>query len=126
MKLGFYPRLAASGLRKNRRLFVPYLLTCTGMTAMFYILLFLALSDTLQGLTGAVTIQSIFSLGSQIIALFAAIFLFYTHSFLMRRRKKEFGLYHVLGMGKRNLSLILLWETLITAGSPSPSWRSWG
>ncbi len=115
MKLGFYPRLAASGLRKNRRLFVPYLLTCTGMTAMFYILLFLALSDTLQGLTGAVTIQSIFSLGSQIIALFAAIFLFYTHSFLMRRRKKEFGLYHVLGMGKRNLSLILLWETLITA-----------
>ena len=37
MKLGFYPRLALDGIRKNKRLYVPYLLTCVGMMMMFYI-----------------------------------------------------------------------------------------
>ena len=51
-----------------------------------------------------------------VIAVFALIFLFYTHSFLIRRREREFGLYNVLGMGKGNIARILLWETVITYG----------
>ena len=43
------------------------------------------------------------------------IFLFYTNSFLIKQRKKELGLYQVMGMDKKNLSLMMLWETLITA-----------
>lgn len=60
--------------------------------------------------------QSILSLGCGVIGTFALIFLFYTNSFLIRRRKKEFGLYNILGMGKWNLARILLWETLMIAG----------
>lgn len=41
MKIGFYPRLAWSGIRKNRELYIPYLLTCTGMIMMFYIVSYL-------------------------------------------------------------------------------------
>ena len=40
-------------------------------------------------------------LGGGVMCVFAVIFLFYTNSFLIRRRKKEFGLYNILGMGKR-------------------------
>lgn len=115
MKLGFYPKLAASDIRKNKRMFIPFILTCIGMVMMFYIIMYLAVSDILDMLVGAETLRSILALGSWVIAVFAAIFLFYTNSFLMRRRKKEFGLYNILGMGKRNIARILFWETLIIA-----------
>ncbi len=115
MRIGFYPKLAADGIRKNRRMFTPFILTCTGMVMMFYIIMYLAVSDILNPLIGAYTLQSIFALGSWVIAIFAAIFLFYTNSFLIRHRKKEFGLYNILGMGKRNIARILFWEMLIIA-----------
>ena len=115
MRIDFYPKLAASSILKNKRMFVPYIFTCTGMVMMFYIIIFLAVSDALSPLIGVETIRQIFALGSWVIAIFAGIFLFYTNSFLIRRRKKEFGLYNILGMGKRNIARILLWETLIIA-----------
>lgn len=112
MKLLFYPRLAWTGIRKNRRLYRPYLLTCIGVVMMEYIICFLKGSEAVLGMRGASMITSIMSLGVFVIAVFALIFLFYTNSFLMRRRKKEFGLYSILGMSRRNLGRILLWETL--------------
>ena len=115
MKTGLYPRLAAGGIRKNKRMFLPYILTCIGMVMMFYIIMFLAVSDTVSQLNGGSTIREIFALGSWVIGIFAGIFLFYTNSFLIRRRKKEFGLYNILGMGKGHICRILFWETLIIA-----------
>lgn len=112
MKLLFYPRLAWTGIRKNRRLYLPYLLTCIGMVMMEYIICFLKDSEAVRGMRGAMMITGMMSFGSFVIAVFALIFLFYTNSFLMRRRKKEFGLYSILGMSRRNLGRILLWETL--------------
>ncbi len=115
MKIGFYPRLAADGIRKNKRMFIPFILTCAGMVMMFYIIMYLAVSSVLDPIIGVETMRQMFALGSWVIAVFAAIFLFYTNSFLIRRRKKEFGLYNILGMGKRNIARILFWETLIIA-----------
>lgn len=115
MTFGFYPRLAAEGIRKNRRMYLPYILTCVGMVMMFYIIMFLAVSPSLDSVRGAETLRSIFALGSWVIALFSAIFLFYTNSFLMRRRRREFGLYNILGMGKGNIARILVWEAVWTA-----------
>ena len=116
MKRGFYLKLAWSGIRKNRRLYTPYLLTCVGMVMMFYVVSFLSECPVLEEMRGGMTLQSMLSFGSWVIGAFALIFLFYTNSFLIRRRKKEFGLYNILGMGKGNLARILLWESLIVAG----------
>ena len=113
MKLGLYPKLAWDGIRKNRRLYVPYLLTCGGMIMMFYIIHYLAAMEALKGMSGGATVGQMLGMGVWIVALFALMFLFYTNSFLMRRRKREFGLYNILGMGKGNLSLVLLWENLL-------------
>lgn len=115
MKTAFYPRLAGGGIRKNMRLYLPYMLTCTGMVMMYYIIMFLQYSDAVLHLPSGGTISSVLGVGGWVIALFACIFLFYTNSFLIRRRKKEFGLYNILGMGKRNIAHILLWESLIIA-----------
>ncbi len=116
MKRGLYARLAWTGMRKNRRLYLPYLLSCAGMVLMFYILMGLSGSPVLQEMAGGGSSGLILRLGSAVMAVFAVIFLFYTHSFLIRRRRREFGLYNVLGMGKGNIARIMLWETVITYG----------
>ena len=117
MKTLFYPRLAWDGIRKNRRMVFPYALTCICMISMFYILVFLASPETTALLPwGRTTTTTLMELGSFVIAVFSLIFLFYTNSFLIRRRAAEFGLYNVLGMGKRNLAKIITFETLITSG----------
>ena len=111
----FYPRLAWDGLRKNRRLSWPYLLTCICMVAVFYILGFLSSPGTLALLpVGKSSAAVILTLGKWVILVFSVIFLYYTYSFLIRRRAREFGLYNVLGMGKRSLMRIISWENLIT------------
>lgn len=114
MKAGLYPKLALDGIRKNKRLYVPYILTCIGMVTMYYIIVFLTYSQAVHDLPyGSITTSETLGLGGWVIAIFSCIFLFYTNSFLIRRRKKEFGLYNILGMSRRNLSMIVFWETII-------------
>ena len=115
MKRGFYPRLAWSGMRKNSKLYLPYTLACIGMTAMFYILMHLADSPALKLIPSSASVTTTLSLGSFVMGVFSLLFLFYTNSFLVRRRYKEFGLYNVLGMNKGNISRVLAWEALINA-----------
>lgn len=114
-KRGFYRKLAVSGIYKNKKNYLPYILTCVGMVMMYYIVCFLADSPGVASIKGGEIMQMVLSLGGWVIGIFAVIFLFYTNSFLIRRRKKEFGLYNILGMGKRNLFRILLWENVIIA-----------
>ena len=115
MKTGFYPRLAWDGLRKNRQIARPYLLTCICMVSMFYILSFLTSGEVLALIpSGKNSVELVLSLGRIVILVFSLIFLYYTYSFLLRRRTREFGLYNVLGMGKRNLVRIISWENGIT------------
>ena len=115
MKLSLYPRLAASSIRKNGRFYLPYILTCSGMVMMFYIIHYLAAMPSLNSVSGGDVVKGCLGMGTYIVALFALLFLFYTNSFLMRRRKKEFGLYNILGMSKHNLSLVFLSETIMVA-----------
>ncbi len=115
MRHKLYPRLAWQGITKNKRLYLPFLLTCVGMVMMTYILLALASSPVLKTFPGGDTMPMILGLGSFTMAAFAVLFLFYTNSFLIRRRNREFGLYNILGMGKGNLAKVLAWEAAIMA-----------
>ena len=115
MRHKLYPHLAWQGITKNKRLYLPFLLTCVGMVMMTYILLALASSPVLKTFPGGDTMPMILGLGSFTMAAFAVLFLFYTNSFLIRRRNREFGLYNILGMGKGNLAKILAWEAVIMA-----------
>ena len=115
MKIGFYPRLAWSGIRKNRELYIPYLLTGMGMIMMYYIVSYLYTGSLLATVRGGGVVAMFMGLGRFVIGAFSIIFLFYTHSFLIRRRKREFGLYSILGMNKFNLSRIMIWESVMVA-----------
>lgn len=115
MKRGFYEKLAYTGIKKNKKLYTPYILTCIGMVMMTYIISFLTSSETIRNMRGGNEIQGFLGMGFGVMSVFSLIFLFYTNSFLLRRRKKEFGLYNILGMGKKNLAIVLMWESLFIA-----------
>ena len=115
MNIRFSLKLAWSGMKKNGKLYFPYLLTCMGMVAMGYILQSISVCSLLKHMKGGASVSLSLSLGKFVVAVFASIFLLYSNSFLLRRRKKEFGLYHILGMGKRGIRRIIFWENLISA-----------
>ncbi len=107
MHKGLFARLALTGIRKNGKIYYPYMLTAVVTTAMLYIMASLKKNPELEGSTLGFSL----SLGLFVTTLFAFIFLFYTNSFLMKRRKKEFGLYMVLGMERKHLARVIWWET---------------
>ena len=115
MRTGFYTRLAVNNIRKNGRTYLPYIFTCIITVMMFYLVKSLSLNPGLAEVSGAATVTYTMELGSNVIGLFAYIFLFYTNSFLIKRRKKEFGLFNMLGMEKKHIALVLFLETLFTA-----------
>lgn len=112
MRKGLYFRLAADNLRKNARLYLPYLLSGVLVVGLFYIILFLANNAGLESSIGGSNLSILLGFGAIVIAIFALIFLFYTNSFLIRRRKRELGLYNVLGMEKRHLGRMMAAEAL--------------
>lgn len=79
--------------------------------AMFYNMYFLAGNSA----TKSGSLKSMLEMGKWLVGIFSFFFLFYTNSFLVRRRKKEFGLYNILGLEKRHIAKVMLWETLYTA-----------
>ena len=111
-KSGFFPRLALVNLLRNGRYYGPYLVSCSGTAAMFYILRYLTQSDIVASVRGAAYLQSLMFLGCIVVALFSAVLLLYANSFVMKRRQRELGLYNILGLEKRHIALLCLWETV--------------
>ena len=107
-----YAKLAASNLRKNRQNILPYLLSCIGTVMMFFIMASISENEGLNELYGADYITTITNFGVFIIGLFSVVFLIYSNSFLVKRRKREYGLFHILGMEKKHIAFILFFESL--------------
>lgn len=112
----FYSKFALNNLVKNKRFILPYILSAIFTIASFYILTSLSLGSNLDKLPqGISATKQVLGFGVIVIAIFSAIFLFYTYSFLIKRRVREFGLYSVLGMTKKQIARILILETIFIA-----------
>ncbi len=112
MNKGFYEHLAASNLKKNHQFTIPYLLTGICTVAMYYMIGALAENPNLMVAADSSSIYTIMSFGTVIVGIFSVVMLFYSDTFLMKRRKKELGLYNILGMEKRHIGIMLFFETL--------------
>ncbi|MET0017940.1 FtsX-like permease family protein [Oscillibacter sp.] len=116
-KRRFYPRMALVNLARNGQFYLPYLLTVMGTAAAYYIVRALMYTPDLPNSTRYAYLTMFMSIGTFVIAVFAVIFLTYTNSFLMKRRKRELGLYNILGMGKRHIAIVLGFEMVYTAAA---------
>ncbi|MDD4781049.1 MAG: ABC transporter permease [Tissierellia bacterium] len=111
----FYQKLALNNIQKNSKTYIPYILTCIGTIMMFYNMCFLVVAKDIGSVSDSGSVRYLLFLGAIVIGIFSLIFLFYTNSFLIKRRKKEFGLFNILGMEKKHVAKIMFHETIITA-----------
>lgn len=117
MRKSLYLRLALSNLRKQRRLMLPYLLAAACAVMMFYILMALSRDPAILSMEYSRDVLLILNLGCIVVGIFSLLLLFYASGLLTRQRRREFGLYSVLGMEKRHIVRLFLWETLLTAAA---------
>lgn len=110
-----YRKLAFTNIKNNGSLYLPYIISGIVTVAMFYIMMFLNNSKGLEKIYGASYLTSIMALGVRTIAVFSYIFIFYTNSFIIKRRKKEIGVYNILGMEKRHIAKLMGIETVTVA-----------
>lgn len=122
----FYEKLALTNIKKNGKTYFPYILTCICTIMMFYIMHFISVNDGLNRMSGGGELKIILNLGTYVIGFFSVIFLFYTNSFLIKRRKKELGLYNILGMEKKHIAKVLFWETFFVALTSMVMGLLWG
>ena len=116
MNKGFYTKLAWTAIKKNKQLYYPYFIAGMTMVMVFYIFSFLAASNVVQKLPGKEVLHMLFQCGTWAVGLFSIPFLFYTNATLIKKRKKELGLYNILGMNKKNLFAMMFRETVISYG----------
>lgn len=112
MNSRIYSRLAVSNIKNNRKTYVPFIFTSILTVMMYYIIDALAGNDSIE-ITNVITVLR---MGCGVMVVFSVIFLFYTNSFLIKRRKKEIAVYNILGMGKGHIGKMLTVETLIVGG----------
>ena len=111
----FYPKMALSNMNKNRKTYFPFILTCILTIMMYYMMDSILHNESIRSMKGGMNICILLNIGLWITGIFAVVFLFYTNSFLIKRRNKEIGLYNILGMEKRHIGRMMFYETLFTA-----------
>lgn len=112
----FYFRLALNNIKRGRLTYVPYLVATAVMSGVFLLIAGLLFSESLTNTPSGKTATMLFGFGLVVYAIFTFMFMFYINNFLIKRRKKEFGLYGILGLDKRNIGRVLLWENLFVIG----------
>ena len=112
-----YIRLAFTNLKKNKRSYLPFLVTSIITIMLFFDMSIIMDNSGIKEMPGAGSMRSILGFGTVIVAIFACVFLFYTNSFLIKQRRKEIGLYNVLGMGKKEIAIMMFWESLMVGGA---------
>jgi len=108
-----YFRLAVTNLKNNRQFYLPYILAGIVCVMMFYIMRAIQGSAGITSMRGAGLLSIVLTMGLVIVGICACIFLFYTNSFVMKRRKKELGVYNILGMEKRHIAKVMAWESIM-------------
>lgn len=116
-KSGFFPRLALVNLMRNGRFYGPYLLSCGMTAAMYYILSYLTFSDLVASVRGAGYLQSLMYLGPLVGDAVLRGSTAVRQRFVMKRRRRELGLYNILGLEKRHTARLMVWETLYCAAA---------
>ncbi len=117
MNKGFYFKLARANVMRSRQVYVPYFLATAIISGVYFLILAMIFSPGLKNLPGGATAQAIFTAGIVVFTIFAYFFMLYVNAFLVKRRKKEFGLYSVLGMNRRQVARVLRGENLIVVGT---------
>ena len=118
MNLRLISKIAISGMKKNYKTIIPYFIAGIMAISIFFILA--SLSDCpyiykngVEAFYGAKQICLFLDIGIYVVGIFALVFLLYANVFVMKEKKREIGLYGILGLSKKNVATLLLFETFV-------------
>lgn len=104
--------LAFSNLKQNRKLYYPFAIAVILTTMILYSFIALASTPHLEDSYGGGAVRTVLGFGSFVVQLVVIILVAYANGFVMKNRSKELALYSVLGMEKKHLLIMTLWELL--------------
>lgn len=108
----FYAKMAVSNIRKNKKIFFPYIIMGIFSVMMYYMMVSLMNNDGIRKMPYSDNILALLPIGLWVARIFIVVFLFYINSFLMKQRLKEIGLYNILGMEKRHIAVMMFFENV--------------
>lgn len=115
-KLVLLPRLSLMGIRKNGTTYFPYIMAGSFSVFVFFVFSSIVANDIMRTLPRSSYALVLMQIGQVLLGLILLPFIVYTNSFLIRRRKRELGLYSILGLDKKHMAVMMFWETLIIFG----------
>ncbi|MFM1525414.1 MULTISPECIES: ABC transporter permease [Helcococcus] len=108
-----YLKLSIDNIKSNKKIYYPFILSSALSIFLMYIITSLKFNPNITNTPFVNGLTQILNFGNIIINVFVFIFLFYTNSFIIKRRKKELGLYGILGMDKKNVAKVVFYELFI-------------
>ncbi len=109
-----FSSLAVNNVKKNFSNYIMYLISAVFSVMIFYIFCSIAFNDVIMKLAdNKVTVKVAFKASAVIVALFSFVFIWYSNSFFLKRRKKEIAIYSIIGMEKRQVAKMLFYENII-------------
>ena len=105
--------MATSNLKKNHSLYLPYALTTIMVTMILYITHALSAMPELSTLRGGGAIAQTLGFGVIVVQLVALLTILYANAFVTKNRLKEYGLYSILGLDRKNIQLLSFIELLL-------------
>ena len=105
--------MATSNLKKNHSLYLPYALTAIMVTMILYITHALSAMPELSKLRGGGAIAQTLGFGVIVVQLVALLTILYANAFVTKNRLKEYGLYSILGLDRKNIQLLSFIELLL-------------
>ncbi len=117
MGKSFYLKLAINNLKRNSKKFIPYFIAVTIMVCVYFLVLLILYSPGLSNVPESQYIKQLFGIGLYTLNVFITVFMLYVNNFLIKQRKKEFGLYGILGLEKRHVGFVMFWENLCINGA---------
>ncbi len=109
-KMKLLPVMAYRGVRQNKLVYRPYLMACFFSVFSYYLFASLLHNDLMGRLPKAAYAWMMLSIGKGLLSIILLLFLLYAGSFLQKRRKRELGLYSLLGLERKHIGIMLFWE----------------
>lgn len=115
-KMSLLPRMAVNNIRKNGSTYFPYIGVSIFAMFTYFVFDLILKSEVMNTLPRAAYAAALVMVGFWLLGIIMVPFLYYTNSFLIKRRKKELGLYSILGMEKKHIGIMMFWESLMIYG----------
>lgn len=114
--MSLLPRMAANNIRKNGSVYFPYIGISVFAMFTYFVFGLILKNDIMYTLPKGVYAVMLVQIGYVLLGIIMIPFLYYTNSFLIKRRKRELGLYSILGLEKKHIGIMLFWESVILYG----------